>query len=145
MATTEKEALVCADCGAHIPQREGALGGPACGWTFDEPSVPICYGCCARRDAADMCATGRAALYLVEDPTSRTAPAKITNWPGTLRFAARLRRTWTHRTPGVLRPVPCALYDFTGPDGRPWTARTCGELSTLARCRRLKRAPRRVR
>ena len=48
------EALVCADCGTHIPQREGALGGPACGWTFDEPRRPICYGCCAKRDAADQ-------------------------------------------------------------------------------------------
>ena len=143
--TTEKEALVCADCGTHIPPREGACGGPACGWTFDEPRRPIGYGCCAKRDAADMCATGRATLYLVEDPTSRTAAAKVTNWPGSLVFEATFRRRWTQYAPGAWSAVPCVCYDFTGPDGRTWSAIQRGDYNTIARCRRLERAPRRVR
>ena len=132
--------LRCVDCGAAI-EPGGAAGGAACGWEDREYKRAVCYACCAARDVAHMTEHGRFTLYAVRDGGA----VFVVNWPGTLRFAARLRRTWTHRTPGVLRPVPCALYDFTGPDGRPWTARTCGELSTLARCRRLKRTPRRVR
>jgi len=89
-----------------------------------------CYDCCAKRDIAEMTATGRIVLYLTGIGSDET----VSNWPGTLCFPVTLRRISRHNIAGKRADVW-----FTGPNGKRWWGWNCGDNQIL-RCRRLKAA-----
>ena len=118
-----------------------------------------CYACCAERMRAEMCATGKATLYLVA-PQNAFAPGveaewtisigsreprgtmqtmsgdrwRVTDWPGQLSFRCYPR----------VRSVPVKSFGrssrmitayFAGPDGYVWRVVNRGD-SQIARCTR---------
>ena len=105
----------------------------------DENGNRYCYACCAERDRADMIATGRATLYLIEREHSPLAMGgdrsghAVTNWPGSLEFFTGPVRKGRHNIAGT-------RYDawFTGPDGKTWHAVQYGQNTQIAHCKRLK-------
>ena len=90
----------------------------------------MCYECCGETDRADMLADGKATLYLTRN--SADGSAKISNWPGTLKFTGRYRRG-SHN-------IARWRYDvwFRGPDNTDWHGVTYGDNTQICHCRRLK-------
>jgi hypothetical protein len=123
------------DCGhAESPHSDITTG-----YGIDPAGKKHCYACCADRDRADMIATGKATLYLVQcapRPLSAFSKAhELTNWPGSLRFPATYVRI--SKRGGGFGSQRTDAY-FTGPDGKAWHAVNRGD-SQIARCRRLAR------
>ena len=131
----------CGECGEVKPIQTN--GGTGYGWNDTQPdSKPICYECCGKREVASMLETGRATLYLTQpersgpsyrlDSYGGRGHAVVTNWPGTLKLNAYVKRG-AHN---IARP----RYDawFTGPDGKPWHGVTYGDNTQLCHCRRVK-------
>jgi hypothetical protein len=118
--------FVCGRCKETKPlntEGTGGTGYATAGAAFR------CYDCCGEEDSAEMVRTGRAMLYL-----SKIGPGnegEVCNWPGTLKFWARVKRG-RHNIAG-------SRYDawFTGPGGEPWHGVAYG--GGMLRCRRMKR------
>ena len=119
----------CADCGAEFKP-----AGCGTGYAVTAAGNRICYECCAKRDRAEMLATGRATLYLTGDHD--TAP-EATNWPGTLRFQCGAVRRSRHN-------VARWRYDtwFIGPDGHRWHGVQYGDNTQILHCRKTAHVPR---
>ena len=129
--------FICADCLEEVTYDVPAGGGAAgyCIVREDGIDKKVCYGCMGKRDRADMSATGRAVLYLLSSPDSIVPNwPRITNWPGTLCFMAKHKKTGRHNLAGCRTDVW-----FTDSDGRWWGV-NCGDNQIL-RCRRLKGKP----
>ena len=130
--------FVCADCGEEVVHvNPNGFGGTGYATVREGGSEKkVCYACCAKRDIADMTATGRAVLYLAVAGDGAAAPLwpVVTNWPGTLKIAVKSRRIGRHNIAGKRTDVW-----FTGPDGKAWWGWNCGDNQIL-RCRRLKAA-----
>jgi len=94
-------------------------------------SVRYCFPCCGDQDREAMQRDGHATLYLTDSPVGAT----VTNWPGTLKFPARVTGR-SRNNFGAKRTD----FRFTGPDGREWCGRQVGEWSQLANVRRMKSA-----
>lgn len=90
----------------------------------------LCYTCCAEHDRQEMSATGHAVMYLVHD--KQLDKWEVINWPGSLRFPARV---YTHISCRASWRVRNTAY-FTGPDGKLWYGRHQGEHNNLIYCRR---------
>lgn len=126
------------DCGhAPTPQKEGACGT---GYGTDSDGKTRCYQCCADKGRADMLATGRATLYLVESDGSKIEPftardrMRVTDWPGLMVFpVTKFRRNANGGGFGSQRTDAW----FAGPDGYVWHAINRGD-NQIARCRRTK-------
>jgi hypothetical protein len=125
-----KEYCGCADCGKKkVSPDSDDSGGP--GYGTSPEGEKVCYTCCAKRDIADMVATGRAVLYLtVVGP--QVAALILTNWPGTLRIPVKSCRVGCHNLAGTREDVW-----FDGPDGRKWWG-VCIGNTQICRCKRLK-------
>ncbi len=123
--------FTCADCGeekVHVNPHDCGGTGYA---TVREGGIDkkVCDECCAKRDTADMTASGRAVLYLtVEGPVST-----VSNWPGTLSLPVRSRHIGSHNIAGRREDVW-----FIGPDGQEWHGVCYGCNTQLCHCRRLK-------
>lgn len=114
------------------------------GYGADNSGRLICYACCGERDKRDMIKTGRATLYLTQpehsgpslrlDSYGPSGHAQVTNWPGTMRLNAYVRRGFHN--------IARYRYDawFTGPDGKPWHGVTYGDNTQICHCKRLKSA-----
>lgn len=127
---------------SDIPPSYGAPKCTPSQWLERSPAV--CYACCAERDKAQMIETGRATLYLdyhgpsgmnqrgSKYPYWAVCTGELTNWPGSLRFSARVKAG--HHNWARVR------FDawFTGPDGKQWHAVCIGDNSQVARCTRVK-------
>lgn len=110
----------CIDCGLVKPV--ATLGGT--GYATYE-GRPVCYDCCAIRDARAMKETGMATLYWDGHA--------VTNWPGTLKFlplGAPVKRR--HNIAGSVTYVW-----FRDRDGQPWSGRNVGEGTQSIHCRRI--------
>ncbi len=135
----------CSKCGAALPVKPDTGGtGYGCGTSepiaahVDAPelkpgetlerSPAVCYTCCADDDRREMIETGRAVLYLTQ-----TAPAHVSNWPGSLSFPVPYISRGRHNIAG-------RRYDFsfTGPDGKEWRGTQYGDNTQIAHCRRVK-------
>ncbi len=133
--------FVCADCGETIEHtNENDCGGTGYGiYKEDGIEKKVCYGCCGKRDRANMIETGRATLYLVQDkPRGVWTNFAVTNWPNTLRFVVSISKVGGHNITGERRDLW-----FVGPDGKVWWGWNCGD-NQLTHCRRLRgrsRAP----
>lgn len=118
--------FVCFDCGQTKPRQTDGGTGYA---TFTDvmAQVPVCYACCALRDAEYMKRNARITLYFMYKDKGM-----VTNWPGTLQFNARNVRRFNH-------PFAREAYlgEFTGPDGKLWRFKNIGD-SEIAHCRRAK-------
>ena len=115
--------FTCCDCGETKPvSHEGGTG-----YATDRNGSTICYACCAIRDSADMERNGKATLYLA---TNDTGHKVITNWPGTMSYAAQEVRRFNH---------PFAreawLGVFRDSAGAVWRFKNIGD-SQLAHCKR---------
>lgn len=126
--------FVCDDCGETKPF---PLAGCGTGYARcdDKPNAFVCYACCGVRDARDMRANGRAVLYLTHGAISRAYPyadGQVSNWPGTLKIAARVKRG-AHN---IARYRYDAWFTF---DGAQWHGVQIGDNSQIIRCKRLKR------
>jgi len=121
--------FTCADCGETIKyvNKSGCGGTGYATVREDGIEKKVCYRCCAKRDCAEMAATGRIVLYL-------TAGSMVTNWPGTLKFRVAHSRPGRHNFAGRMVSVW-----FTDSDGREWYGRNIGDNQIL-RCKRLKAA-----
>lgn len=126
------------DCG-HEPSPHESQGPT--GYGIDSATgATFCYACAADRDRADMIASGRATLYMVQAnpnlPYRAVGPftqmVKVTNWPGSLEFMCGSLRVSRHNIAGK-------RYDawFIGPDGWEWHAVTYGDNTQIAHCRRV--------
>lgn len=126
--------FVCSDCGEEKVHTDSLTTGYG---IIKEGGIDkkVCYGCCAKRDIADMEARGRAVLYLTVAGPSAALPncPVVTNWPGTLKMPVRYRRVGRHNIAGRREDVW-----FTGPDGCEWHGVNYGHNSQLCHCRRLK-------
>ncbi len=130
--------FVCADCGEEkVYVNPHDCGGTGYGIVKEgHIEKKVCYACCAKRDIANMTATGRVVLYLSAE-TGVTGVWRnwvVTNWPGTLRFLVEYSRKGSHNIAGSRHDVW-----FNGPDGSEWHGVCYGENTQLCRCRRLKR------
>lgn len=120
------ETFTCVMCGKETPIKTTGGAGYA---TQDEPNEfcpktgKVCYDCCAVIDKAWMEKTGRATLYVSD--------GMVSNWPGTLRFAARVVKG-KHN-------IARTRYDvwFQDHTGREWHGVQYGENTQICRCRRL--------
>ena len=126
------------DC-RHVLWREPGNG--AAGYGRDDHGATFCYVCCADRDRAAMVASGRADLYLTNEPdrASDVAGARrhvVSNWPGSLKFPVERVRRSTSRGFG---PWPIIRYDvwFRDHTGAAWWGVNKGDNQIL-RCRRVK-------
>jgi hypothetical protein len=129
--------FVCGRCGEVLPvQTEGGTG-----YAYEtENGPPVCYACCGEIDRARMIETGRAVLYLTHNRASgnysntfgQYVDGKVSNWPGTLNFPARVR-IGRHNIAG-------RRYDvwFNGPDGYEWHGVQYGDNSQLTHSKRTK-------
>ena len=123
--TQETPRITHCDCG-----HDAIAPGCTTGFGRDEVRLTYCFDCCAKRETARMIDSGRATLYLVSEGSQQF----VTNWPNTLRFAVRYARKSWHNMARTMTTV----Y-FTGPDGANWSARSYGENTQIAHCRRLSR------
>lgn len=127
--------LTCADCSYSGPFRvcgDGKTEGRLYARLAPSNDSPIvCDVCAAKRDLADMEATGRATLYL--SGTGRGA--KITNWSGTLSFPV-YGAIWQgrHNIAGVQE---FANFCVAG-DPFVWTGRCIGRNTQIFHARRTK-------
>lgn len=132
--------FTCGDCGVLKPVKPS--GGTGYANTAD--GARICYDCCAIRDRADMVATGKALLYLTHDNRTKVAmgwcgtsmpgndsPWQVSNWPGTLKFNAYVKRGHHNLARRRLDAW------FIGPDGYRWHGVNIGDNEVL-RCKRTK-------
>lgn len=127
MATQYVAPLRCEACLRALPiNPPGHVGGTGYGTRRDGSA--ICHACGAADERASMIATGRAVLYLTGNEREGW---KVTDWPAGLSFPANARRM---RHP-IAREAWVAY--FTGPDGKPWSAKNIGDTQ-IAHCRRLK-------
>lgn len=135
----------CSKCNVPIPEQQKDTGaaGYGCGPSEPIPEHPaapalkpgehlerspaVCYACCAEDDKARMIETGRAMLYL-----TTTAPAHVSNWPGSLSFPVPYISRGRHNMARVRYDVT-----FTGPDGRQWRGTQYGDNTQICHCRRL--------
>jgi len=125
--------FVCADCGEHKvhvnPNDCGGVGyARVC---EDGVEKKVCYDCCGKRDIASMQTEGRIVLYL----TARGGKLFVSNWPGTLKFPVRERRTGRHNIAGHRDDVW-----FRDSDGREWWGVSYGYNTQLCHCKRLRAA-----
>ena len=118
-----------------------------CGYKT-ETKEPVCFACCAVRDAYMMTKTGHSKdlpLYLSDSGDTRIVTSAgrhpaygrytdglISNWPGTLRFKCRVK-VGRHNIAGV-------RYDvwFTGPDNHVWHGVQFGDNTQICHCKRTK-------
>jgi len=126
-ATMREHRFVCVDCG----QEKIHVDSLTTGYGIDRAGNKVCFACCAKRDTADMSATGCAVLYLTEGPEG----AHVGNWPGTLKIRVTHLRKGSHNIAGSRTDVW-----FTDCDGRQWHGVQLGEFSQICRCKRLKAA-----
>lgn len=101
-----------------------------------------CFDCCGEREEVRMMKTGRACLYLeIRGQEAGAQPrawhvgrldGTVSNWPGTLKFAARVSQG-RHN-------IARTRYDvrFGGPCGSTWSGVQYGENTTLVRYRMVK-------
>lgn len=124
----------CADCGVDLTPfaPKPGIGGAAGYAVLCDTGARICYACSAKRERADMIATGRATLYLTGGGDRACA---VTDWPGKLRFPAL--QVERKRGAGGFGAQRTDAW-FNGPDGHVWHAVNRGGMD-LARCRRTKR------
>ena len=123
------------DCG-HSPSPTDGLGT---GYGYDHDHKTHCYACCADRDRTAMIQDGAITLYLTRDPQINVDAWKITNWPGTLRFAVG-KVSHSKRGGGFGSQRTDAWFMGPDADGRPgatWHAINRGD-SQIARCRRVR-------
>lgn len=118
----------CATCRMEIPPWQ--KGEPCSNYGRDRSCHKHCIPCCGERDRRSMVKHGRATLYLTYD-RSKGVGGEITNWPGNLRFACRVR-IGRHNIAG-------RRYDawFTGPDGREWHGVQYGDWTQIIHCKRI--------
>lgn len=111
--------------------------GPGTGYGSMSDGSKVCYQCCADIDRQTMSADGRYTLYLSDTgpirPHGSCGMAKVTNWPGTLRFIGRYS-VGRHNIAGKRYDV-----DFVGPDGHIWHGVTYGDDTQICHVRRTKR------
>lgn len=112
--------------------------------TDPETNLRHCYACCGERDKERMIAEGKAVLYLTQSSEvdqmamGCEKPKKwhVTNWPGSLKFKTYAPPK-NFRHPFTRKAI---IAYFRGPDGKEWSARSIGEHTEIAYCRRLKSA-----
>lgn len=119
------------DCG-HEPSAHDA--SITTGYARTSDGQRICYACAADRERADMIATGRATLYLVDSQASIGRAWTVQNWPSSLCFPVTHTRK-SARGGGFGADRIDAW--FAGPDGYVWHAVNRGD-NQVARCRRMK-------
>ena len=112
---------------------------------YIERSPAVCYACCAAEDRRAMLETGRATLYLTILPGSSEvgmmnrkafhgwnyADGKVTNWPGSLSLACRVKRG-NHNMAGRRYDVWFTL------EGQPWHGTQYGDNTQIVHCHRVK-------
>lgn len=110
------------DCGHTASEHSPSTTG----YGTDRDGKRHCYDCCAAKERAEMIATGRAVLYLLDN-------REITDWPGKLRFKPRYVRKGRHNFARV-------RYDawFAGPDGFVWHGVQYGDMTQIIHCKRTK-------
>lgn len=128
-------AFVCIDCGEAIAIPIGDCIGTGYGRSSDRPDTLVCYACCGVRDRRDMIETGRATLYLTHDrissPAYPYADGHVSNWPGTLKLRARVKRG-AHN---IARYRYDVWFSF---DGAQWHGVQYGDNTQICHCRRVK-------
>lgn len=127
--TVRHDGTVWFHCNRCRQIKETAGHGGGTGFAVRPDDTLICYACCGQTDRLDMLATGKAVLYLSK---SAADDWHVGNWPGTLKFRTGQPRKFRH--PWSRHAV---MAYFTGPDGKPWSAKNIGD-SQIAHCRRLK-------
>jgi hypothetical protein len=108
------------ECG-HAPSPHGEH---TTGYGVDIHGARFCYECAAKRDRADMLATGRATLYLTDKG--------LTNWPGSLFIIVSERKTGRHNMARVRYDV---WFTFGGAE---WHGVQYGDNTQICHCRRIK-------
>lgn len=124
----------CDVCNQYKPTDTGHCGT---GYATNDAGEFICYQCCADLDRKQMQEGGNSRsipLYLTHEPFQgrKLVDGVITNWPGTLRFTARVKKG-QHNIAG-------SRYDawFNGPDGHVWHGVLYGENTQIIHCKRTK-------
>ena len=123
----------CGRCG-HVKLVQTS-GGTGYGGYDSLPNKPVCYACCGELDKEAMTTGDRYTLYLVQ----RGSQWFATNWPGTLNFAAEVKKgnhNWAH--------VERMDAWFTDHNGKKWWGLNLGD-SQILRCRKLKEPGKRQR
>jgi len=112
------------------------------GYSKDDEGNILCYACCGELDRAYMRDHDRITLYLtyhnLTDQIELNLPRfEVTNWPGTLRYAAHVSTTIKKYTTWRIR------HDvwFEDETGVWWYGRHQGENNELVYCKRLKWKP----
>lgn len=121
----------CERCGAQYAPK-GITTGYGVYENHQGKVERLCFACCAQVDRAEMILTGRAILYLTKDEGG--CRWKISNWPGSLRFApheVKVRRICA----GFCRVERRDVWWWY--EGELWWGRGQGD-NDLIRCRRTK-------
>jgi hypothetical protein len=109
------------DCG-HEPSPHGEY---TTGYGSDSNGKTSCYECCGVLDRKAMKESGRGVLY--------DCGKTVTNWPSTLSYKVRERRTGRHNLAGT-------RYDLYWYDeeGRSWWGVRYGDMTQVVHAKRLK-------
>lgn len=107
------------------------------GYGVDAKGNRYCYACCAENDKAYMREHGEITLYLTHDSYNGEGKTifhgafrdgKVTNWPGSLTFPARVKRG-KHNIAGYRYDT---WFMF---EGKEWHGVQYGENSQLCYCK----------
>lgn len=115
----------CETCGWDCTVPAGQTYGGA-GYGYCILGAVRCYDCCSIKQRRDMAESGEGGLYLTR--------AGLTDWNGGLSFRV------IHRKKTRIGQSKGEVAYFIGPDGKPWSARSLGDMD-LARARRIKQFP----
>ena len=113
------------ECGHSLSPHESFTTGYGTGYGTDGTGARYCYSCCAENDKAYMQESGKITLYLTE--------RGVVNWPGSLVFPVRHKRTGRHNIAQERTDVW-----FIGPDGFVWHGVQYGEWTQVLHCKRPK-------
>ena len=128
--------MICTRCSKEIvSQVKNGSGAP--GYAIGKDGNKVCYACCAELDWQAMDTSGKYTLYLTKDADGW----KITNWPGSLEFHASVTvHKHGHYSPfaGYMERRDAWFRDHAG---HLWHARSVGDWTDIAHCKRLKDTP----
>lgn len=129
------ESFTCAKCGDVRTPDPDCIGA---GYGKNDKGEKTCYRCCGKRDRETMIKDGhskRLPLYYVTERTEdgHHTPGYVANWPGTLSFGIRYRKTGRHNIAGTRTDVW-----FNGPDGHVWHGTQYRENTDVCHAKRTK-------
>ena len=134
---------VCALCGEDIVKPEGLSTGYGRvpdppgeyynGYDLN-PSNKVCFSCCAKTDSEYMKTHDKVTMYL----SKHEGEWHVQNWPGSLRFRASVSVSEHGHYSPLSGYMERRDAHFQDEHGNVWWAKSIGNWTEIAHCKKLK-------